>query len=259
MRRFLTGVALVATLLAGYAAPPTFTVEAPAWHKLAMSKSDEGVNIRKSPSTTAPKLVYDENKIDNYQIPLQFFAHWSSATKLGDGVYPLKLVELTPVVGEKNGWLELANVGPQMKENGWVSARYCDVVTPGSVFPGEYGTDNFMWLKSDDGNYAIYCTYDEMDGYGAFYVGREIDGMMVFPYRLFCDSFYMDDDKKCDLYISLKGNKFVYTSAQTSDGMSFDLYKLPEAVRNSIVKRAEKIDRPLVVYRWNGDYRTADF
>lgn len=240
------------------AAPKSFSVQAPKWTKLAVCET-EGVNIRKSPSTAAPRLVSKPDP-DEYWIPLRETSYWSAA-KVKSNETVITFEGRAPILSETDGWYELEGIGPSPEVNGWVSSKYCDVVEPRPVVPGQYNTSDFTWIKntanSDGGKYAIYCAYNEMDGFCVFYVGREMNGFLICPYAIACHSLY-DPKEECGIKKNEYAIEFNYGEKE-STGNGFDLSKVPAKAIDSIISAAEKMDNPVVIYRMNGVYCATDY
>ena len=254
MKRFFLIILLSLAVCLINAATLPFTVEPVKWTKLAKSNTD-GVNIRKAPSTTAPRYVYQPN---NEPTDEEGKSYWSAAKLIGNE-YAVHFEGKAPVVSEVDGWYELKGIGPD-GSNGWVSAKYCDVVNlkdvAQKVVPGEYNTPDFVWIKllSDESYYAVYSEYYEMDGYCAFYVGREIDGFVVCPYVLFCYS-QSSADNVCDLIDETGyGCRLSYGDNQNMGRFGFDIRKFPKEVFVKIIDAAKPMNDPVVIYRSDGSY-----
>ncbi|MCH5347121.1 MAG: hypothetical protein J1E63_08420 [Muribaculaceae bacterium] len=244
----------MATAVSCLATDLPFTVKAPTWTKVAIAKDPEGLNIRKSPSTSAPRLLVDELKITAYDVPLFFYGFWSSNAPKGT-VYALKFTGPDPVVSESNGWLEIENIGPNMEENGWVSARYCNIVTPTPVTKDNKPSgDNFLWLSDkgiatgDDGEYALQGYYNEMDDEIVFNLGRLAAGKVVCPFSLYC-SVLVDDSRKPGLVKD--GDIYQITinpKLMNDDGYDISLTRFPVDLINAIIKAATESRIPQVIY-----------
>lgn len=250
MKRFFLIILLSLAVCHINAASLPFTVEPVKWSKLAKNNTD-GVNIRKAPSATAPRYVYQPN---NEPTDEAGKSYWSAA-KLRGNEYAVHFSGQAPVLSEVDGWYELKGIGPN-GSNGWVSAKYCDVVNlkdvAQKVVPGQYNTPDFVWLKFTDGShYAICLDYNEMDGFCAFYVGREKDGFVVCPYVLFCNSLA---DNTCDLIDEEYGCRLLYGYDQIMGWSGFDIRKFPKEVFVKIISAAEPLDNPVVIYRDDGSY-----
>lgn len=244
----------VATAASCFAADLPFTVKAPTWTKVATAKDPEGLNIRKTPSTSAPRLLVDESKIESYATPMFFYGFWSSNTPRG-AVYALKFTGPDPVVSESNGWLEIENIGPKMEENGWVSALHCTLFTPTPITKANKPSgDNFLWLSDkgittgDDGQYALQGYYNEMDEDIVFNIGRLAGGKVVCPFSLYC-SVFVDDSRKPglvkdgDIY-----QLFINPKLMNDDGYDISLTRFPVDLINAIIKAATKSTIPQVIY-----------
>ena len=109
MKTALIAVAAAITALSCQAITFPFSVTAPTWDKVAECTAEGGVNVRKLPSTSAPKMVYNESKIEDYDTPVIYYAYWG--TKTGGPVQAITFSDFAPVVSEKPGWIELYKVG----------------------------------------------------------------------------------------------------------------------------------------------------
>ena len=225
------------------AAPPTFNVSAPKWTKLAECTTDGGINIRKTPSTTAPRMVYDEAKITDYDVPLAYYGYWSTG-KTGGTIQPVTFAGVGEVVGEQPGWLEINKLGPKEESNGWVSAKYCRTFAPTPItFPSKPFVDNLVWLTAPgntaDGVYAIFCTIDEMNSTAEFYFGRLVNGLIVCPYRLECMDITMNPDQKVGIVRETNYYAFNYNDKVIDENYQVVMSKLPGDVLLDIIEKAQ--------------------
>lgn len=174
---------------ASAAVPSTFEVEAPAWNSLATSTTDGGINIRKSPSAMAPRMIYDESRIEDYDVPLKYYGYWSADRPRGTR-HAVTFEGPDPVLEERDGWLKIQGIGPK-GDNGWVSAKFCKVKKVAPIDPRSLPENSPMVMltdSSDPANQYGLCVYaDEMNGMIDFYVGKLVNGMLVCPYTLRCD------------------------------------------------------------------------
>lgn len=257
MKQLFSFLVSIATLLSVNAAPKSFTVQAPNWSKVAVCDTEGGINIRKSPSTSAPRYV---SRCDDPEEYWNITNLWSS-TPIKKNEQIITFNGTAPIVSEHNGWYELYGIGPQ-GENGWVSAKFCEVEQPRALKPGQNNTIDFVWLSSsaEGGNYAIYCKYEEMDGFSTFYIGRESNGILVCPY-IYCSNANYDPNTTPGAKIIHRNDNgeewtistFTYGEKETTR-MGFDLSKFSTKALESIVECAEKLDEPVYVYRMNGEY-----
>lgn len=254
LRKFTTcliscGIMLTGIALSAVAAPPTFTVQAPKWSKLAVATT-EGVNIRKTPSTTAPKLVYDESKIEEYDIPLSYYAYWSTAPVKGS-VIAIPFEGPAPIVGELNGWYRIQNLGPNEASDGWVSAKFVKTATPVPMtLAGKLPSANFVWLNAPgntaDGVYGIYITLDEMNGVADFYFGRQSNGVVVCPYTLHCDDISMAENQKCAIINNGSHYTFQYNPSVLTEDYQIDMSKIGGDVLLQIIENATPAPEKIV-------------
>lgn len=262
MRFIFLAVTTVISVLGATAATLPFSVKAPVWTKVAECTAQGGVNIRKAPSVTAPKMVYNEAKVDYYDVPVIYYGYWGSRT--GGSIVPVLFDGISPVVSEQSGWVELLNWGPKRESNGWVSAKYCKVseITPISTSGDNVRNLNFLLLDTEgsiDGKYGIYLRYDEMEGVAEFYVGRIADGKLICPYCFSCNYNYMTEFDESDTAAFEKGDygyTFSSTKAVTTatlneyNSMEYnvDLHKFTPEMLNLILKEATLLEAPATVY-----------
>lgn len=262
-------MATVLTALGSQAVTLPFnTPAAPSWTKAAQCITSVGVNIRKTPSTSAPKLVYNENSLMDFDVPLVYSAYWGSKT--GGAIQAVTFEGVAPVVSEQTGWIQLLNEGPKRKSNAWVSSKYCKVSEITPIKPaGNPRSFNFMIIDTPsnvEGTYGIYMNLQDMDGECVFLIGRLADGKMVCPYEYRCG--YVVDASDLGFttpftkneeggYMRFTPTKECMTMVMGEYGEyeAVDINKLPADMINLIVKLAKPIEgSPAIVYSYNGDY-----
>lgn len=269
MKRICITMATVLTALGSQAVTLPFnTPAAPSWTKAAQCITSGGVNIRKAPSTSAPKLVYNENSLMDFDVPLVYSAYWGSKT--GGAIQAVTFEGVAPVVSEQAGWIQLLNEGPKRKSNAWVSAKYCKVseITPIKV-QGNPRSCNFMIIDTPsnvEGTYGIYMNLQDMDGECVFLIGRLADGKMVCPYEYRCDYVVDASDLGFTTPFTKNEEGGYMRFTPTTDCMTMvmgeygeyeavDINKLPADMINQIVKLSKPIEgSPAIVYCCNGDY-----
>lgn len=271
MKTTLIAVAAAITALSCQAITFPFTVTAPTWNKVAECTTEGGVNVRKLPSTTAPKMVYNESKIEDYDTPVIYYAYWG--TKTGGPVQAITFSDFAPVVSEKPGWIELYKVGPKAESNGWVSSKFCKVSEITPIQPDSPNRHNFMFLNTPgvEGTYGIYFTYDEMNSLATFYIGRLENGKIVCPYSFDCE--YGENTYEDNAKPSLLKNEYgFYSLISTKQSMSdfrpsptsedsypvTDIRKFPSNFLNTAIKQAEPLKKPATVYMFDGGYCFAE-
>lgn len=254
MKKFLLSLTVgMLAAICSMAAPTTFTVDAPKWTKIVVSKNQEGVNVRKSPSTSAPKLVYNANSIDDYHCPLSYYSYWSSAPTRGT-VYANTFIGPAPVYSENDGWVEIKNIGPKGQENGWISKSVVNIISPIPLKYQSSPDDNLLrWIpggNESDGYYAIFFSYDEMEQTADFYIGRLENGLLVCPYALQCD-YYLYPDQP--FKITSNGSQFEinFNRSVMLDEYTPSIAKFTDAMIKEIISKAVKIN-PVAFYNYNG-------
>lgn len=272
MKTTLIAVAAAIAAIGCQAATLPFNVTAPSWNKVAQCTTQGGVNIRKAPSTTAPKMVYNENSIEDYECPVIYNGYWS--TKSGGAVQPITFEGVAPVVSEQPGWVELLNQGPKGESNGWVSAKYCKVSDVTPIRPSGNPKNGFFRIidsKGADGTYAIYLYCDEMNGTSNFFLGRLADGKLVCPYSFDCD-YAMDNNSNAAPTIKKTEYGYIFTATKQcmsevktdpNDEYGYletNINMLPDNMIDFIVKQAKPLSpqNPAVIYLYNGYYRLVD-
>ncbi len=243
MKKSIVSLALLlAGVLSSVAITFPFSVNAPDFKGIAVCTANDGVNIRKSPSATAPRLIYDESKIEEYDVPAAFYGFWSTAP-LKKFQSAIKFYGPNLIVKEQNGWLEAWKVGPKNEQNGWVSAKYCKMVPLKPLTPDTY-SDNarFIWLNGvngDQGLYALIMDYNEMDTYASFYVGRVANGVVCCPYSLYEVNCQFEDSANSKCRIEKTGYNYTlyFNANQTSDGFwELQLNLIPVDVLQEIIQ-----------------------
>lgn len=265
MRIAFLALTAIVTALGCSATTLPFNVKAPAWTKIAVCETEGGVNIRQRPSATAPKLVYNEAKIEDYDTPVIYYCYWG--TKTGGSIYSSTFTGFAPIVSEQPGWLELLDEGPRKESNGWVSSKYCKVVEPTLISATEKTLyPSLMFLNTDssmEGKYAIYLETDDMNGWATFYIGRLVDGKLVCPYSFQCD--YVDDFSNTTDPTAFKKEDGSYRFFLTKCGTSPvtrewgeedhpDLSKFTPQMIDFVIQQAKPLETPAVIYLYNGGY-----
>lgn len=247
MKKIFVIAAMATALAATAAVPRDFTVSAPKFNKVVSSTAEDGVNIRKAPSTTAPKAVYNEAKIEDYEAPVQTYTYWSTG-KTGGSIYADKFQGPAPLVSESDGWYEVYGIGPANDafHNGWVSAKFCtasDIVPITSQTVADYATE----LRPLGNGLMIYYVADPMNGECKFYVGRLAGGQLVCPYLLYAEGIEETSGKT-----TIKKNEYesliirCNPAEKDSDGPLLE--KLTDSTLQQILEMASKTDRPLTVF-----------
>lgn len=235
---FLTALASIFSL-SMFAAPPVFSVKAPTWTQVAVPQTD-GLNIRKYPSTSAPKLMYDEMSLEDYDTPVIYFAKWvSKPTKY---MVTIPFDAPMPIISEKNGWYEVWHCGPSFKENGWINAKYAKAQHIQRLSSSNLPTERFAWIdRGDDGIYMIDLQYNDMEGSAVFRIGRLIDGVVISPYMLDCPTTAYEENGKPQLRKNNDYFEFVYNKACSSPDYEYDpmASKLSQELLEEIIKYAE--------------------
>lgn len=247
MKKIFVIAAMATALAATAAVPRDFTVSAPKFNKVVRSIAEDGVNIRKAPSTTAPKAVYNESKIEDYEAPVQTYTYWSTG-KTGGSIYADKFQGPAPLVSESDGWFEVYGIGPANDafHNGWVSAKFCtasDVVPITSQTVADYATE----LRSLGNGLMIYYVADPMNGECSFYVGRLAGGQLVCPYLLYAVAIE-ETSGKTTFRKNEYGAQIIYCNPSEKDIEGPLLEKLTDSTLQLILQQAEKTDRPITVF-----------
>lgn len=252
MRKIFSIIVAISSLMAT-SVVQAFTVEAPKWDKLAITTTED-VNIRKEPTASSPRLLVDWEKVDNYQIPINYFAYWSSSAPQGS-VNPISFTGPVPVVSEKDGWIEVLNAGPKCETNGWVNAKFCKIVRPNPItLENTEQFNNFSLIPSGpDEVYALYALCDaEMDNNATFYLGRLINGVIVAPYSLYCSSAYMDDAHSPGIFKDGDSFSFFFNSSMATDE-TLDLHKMPTDIFAQLLDYVTKSAHEAVIYLSEGE------
>lgn len=237
MIRHLLFVAAGVTAMAAAAAEFPFEVVAPKFSKIAYTKAMGGINIRQFPSATAPRMLYDEAKIEDFETPLSVCGYWSTERPAGT-VKAGTFSGPEAVVSEKDGWLEISGIGAN-GVNGWVSAKYCEIEP---IKPLE-AEGELLVMDIDGAQYGIYMGYSEMDDYAECYVGRMVDGILVCPYSLIIDIIERPDVNGSALYQSENGAYILSVGPDCRGEIGEPLFlTLGSDTLDSIIEQAGKLD-----------------
>lgn len=263
MKKTILALAVALSSLGCAAVTFPFNVTAPTWNEVAECTTEGGVNIRKAPSTTAPKLVYNEAKIEDFETPLKYLAYWGSRT--GGNIHAVTFNGIAPVVSIKDGWIELLKEGPKNESNAWVSSKYCKVteITPirASSNPA---SPQVLFFNIEENVYAIYLETDEMNGEATFYIGKVADGKIVCPYAYTCE--YYDCVSNESDSPSISKNQFgSYCYYATKKGQTEiigeygeyytpNISKLPAETLDFVIKQAKPLDSTTIIYLYDGKY-----
>lgn len=238
-KKFSVAMMAVLSATATNAAQLPFDVEAPSWTMLAECTTEGGVNIRQQPSTTAARLVYDENNMDMEDWSADG-AFWSKATPTGT-IHPFTFDYSAPIIMEKNGWLQLYGIGPN-GTSGWVSAKYCKK-TPIKPFTG---SDYDRFIEHNGQKYVITIEFNEMTREVKFYVGKMAKGFIVYPYSYTPKNGY-DYSKNGKTYLENDCLYFPNNSEGYMPPMP-DPKKLSDNSINYLIRKATPMSRPWIQY-----------
>lgn len=253
MKTILIVAAVVLSFSALAAVPEKFEVTAPRFTEVVKCEAETGVNIRKTPSATAPRAVYNEAKIEDYDVPVQYYTYWSSG-KTGGSIIADKFTRIAPLVSETKGWYEIYGRGPVMNEtfqNGWVSAQYC---TKSEIRPITISVinENAQNLRSVGNDMVIYYVADMMNDEYSFYIGKLTEGQLVCPYLFSISGIEETSGETC-----FKANEYgvmlMYCNSSEKDFEGPVLEKLSDATIRQILNHAVKAPASLTVF-FDGSY-----
>ncbi len=227
-----------------------FEVEAPNWKKVATTSSDKGINIRKTPSASAPRPLVDEMKITNYQVPVKYFADWSTAAPKGN-VYAMMFEpgQYAPILKEQTGWYQLKGIGAK-GDPGWVSAQYCKTYDLQPLTKEDLTSLNFKVYSNNSGVYVLSIEYDEMDGGAALSIGKLVNGILVTPYLV-----NMDVNVGTDWKVMKGADGFVLQVAKKDcdEYGAPDMSKIPMSVLEDVISKKQKLNYPGYLCKANGE------
>lgn len=257
MRRPTTLLAALALFIGASAAvPTTFDVQPPVWNKLATATVEEGINIRKTPSATAPRMIYDESKIEDFQTPLTWLGYWSTG-RVGGNLHPVTFNGPQPVLQEENGWLKIKGIGPK-ETDAWVSAKYCTVDQPTPLTPANIASDAPVRIIGDtsdpDNLYAIYLMTNEMDGDVSFFVGKISNGMLICPYKFYCMNYTWDESRPTAITEDNGSYTFNCNPSDMEDYTPI-LSRFPASIFQKVLSMATPASADTVVLLINGSYQ----
>lgn len=243
--RIMAGILAMTAMTAGAVSIP-FEASAPQWDMIAYSTADGGINIRKSPSASAPRLMIDETKLPDLETPYHEYAFWSSAKPSGT-TYPITFTGPAPLVSRNGDWLELSGIGAKGSP-AFVSAKYCNVEKVSPITPASTADmkDILMLFDNGDSCFGIYLYPNEMDGDLNLYVGKLINGVLVCPYNLYA---IMDSGKSKTSLEKRNGEYFLNLSDAACDEFGTpSLVKLGEEIQKQMIDAATKAEQDKYVY-----------
>lgn len=256
MKKLILASAVAITFSASAQVDNNAPVPAPKYSKIVICNAQDGVNIRKSPSTTAPRLVYDENKIQDFETPLNYSSYWSSG-RIGGTVYAITFNSNAPLVSTADGWYEIAEVGPatpsETFSNGWVSAKYCSLSDIEPITPKVMEENTCSLRTFDNGNWTVYFSYNAMEGIYDISIGKIVDGQLVCPYNM-----YAATEEPIDGPSTIKkgsdGQYVIYPNkSEIDEEQGLVLAKAKESFLMELMKCVEKTPSAAVIY-YDGSY-----
>ncbi len=226
-----------------------FEVELPSWTAVASTVSGKSINIRKSPSSSAPRPLVNQSEIDNFQVPLKYYARWSTAVPKGDiTVLMFEPDQYAPVLKEQNGWYELAGIGAR-SDNGWVSAQYCKKYNLEPITETDLKNSGYIIFSNESGIYPVSVYYDEMDNYVELNIGKLVDGTVVIPYSLIMDVTTGNDTK----IIKNNVGYIIQVSRNICDALGIsDVSKLPRDIITEAISAKKPLESPSYICKING-------
>lgn len=256
MKRILSLSILALSMTCVAQVPADFNVAPPKYTKMVRCNADDGVNVRKFPSATAPRALYDENKIEYFDFPVAVYSFWSTG-KTGGSIHAAKFTGVKPMISESNGWYEVPEVGPVGKDgmitSGWVSGQYCTAFDIIPITPSLISAKNLSLQSADDGKLMVYYSSDDMNSEYSFYVGKLVNGQLVCPYMWQCGSIEETTGPSC-VRKNEYGSFSIYCNANEKDEWgNLDLRKIKGTLIKDVLAKAEKLENPVTVY-YNGEW-----
>ncbi len=260
MKHLLTTLAGLAMtfMVSNAGVPTTFELKKldESWNKVAVSTNDMGINIRQKPSVTAPKLVYNEAKIEDFHTPLSVYAYWSSRPARGS-IVAVPFTGPGIVAGERSGFYEIYGAGKD--GSGWVSAKLCRTYPLLPIDARWIGGCQFLRAMGPDwADLVIYCEFNEMDGDVMFYVGKISGKIIDFPYSLYVENVETGSSRPTSLTKAGDGYKLTVSKAQMAE-YDPDIRKFGTDVIADILDAATKSDYSRILYRYNDTYGVETF
>ena len=196
-----------------------FRAKAPSFDKVVRVTSN-GVNIRKQPSTQAPRLfrLYDLTEECLDCPPEVTWANKISPNK-GEAATAYQ-EEVYPLLGESGDWYEIyidVYAGTPLNTSAYINKKFCKIEATKPLALSAPECLTFAMVKS--GKYAglcVMCTIDEMEGNCLLQLGKYSEGMLLFPYSITVEQ---SNDNK----IRLVNNDYSYLSVDESMFKSSDL------------------------------------
>lgn len=250
MKKFLTavfigGIALAATAEVTF----PFEVTTPTWTKIAQGTSEKGANIRKSPSATAPRLMYNEYQIamDCPAIPQ---SQWSTRPVKGNWLAAtFGSYDTAPVLSEKDGWVQLDLSCPHLGP-GWVSTKYC-IVTDIKPITRQNAGVCVKFLDGDKSDYFIDVEMNDMESEITYTIGKLVNGLMISHYML-CTTWHSSEynNGKVGIYQDENGMPGTYWYTEPDANYNYvylHASELTPEMISAILKYAEPMENGNIV------------
>lgn len=251
-----------------------FEVPVPEWTKVAICTSEDGVNIRKSPSTAAPRLLYNSKEFDDIYSKYhddedlrREIGFWGN--KAGGNIAPFRwgnfcIHNAFPIISDSNGWLKLAGVGLHGGE-GWVHSKYCKIlpiIPVDKTYGGFSLIGNGPYVMRDVEEYGFTDEYPTTPGgftsYYAVQFGKIVNNMVIYAYE-FVMYPVEKDASETKIVKEEDGNYALYIENRYLDENSMiDWENLPSLLRNEITDKVMKMPKATVILRTDDSYTKLD-
>lgn len=199
----------------------------------------DGVNLRKSPSITAPKLMGEETDLDDYE---EVF--WSNQRKGGKSITFMKDTPLI-VLCETEEWYGVPHMDRFSNHIVYVSKKFAKEIQPQPVTPEFLQSQNeFVVTK---GRYRGYLAVGVPDGDVRYSFGRIVNGMAVCNHTVTCSISVGDDALKRIEFEGFDGTSFPSINFGSDVCRDFEAGILPDFTKltdneiNTIIKKTKTL------------------
>lgn len=200
----------------------------------------DGVNLRKSPSITAPKLMGEEDDMGEYND-----VFWSNQRKGGESITFMKDNPLM-VLYETEDWYGVPYMNRYQHHIVYVSKKFAKEIQPQPVTPEFLQSQNeFVVTKGRYHGYFAVNVTDEGDLQYCF--GRIVNGMAVCNHTVACGIEVGDNALKRIKFEGFDGTSFPSIKFGSDVCRAFDAVTIPDFTKltdnemNTIIKKTKTL------------------
>lgn len=200
----------------------------------------DGVNLRKSPSITAPKLMGEEDDMGEYND-----VFWSNQYKGGESITFMKDYPLI-VLRETEDWYGVPYMNRYQHHIVYVSKKFANEIQPQPVTPEFMQSQNKLVVTK--GRYRGYFAVDVADeGDIQYCFGRIVNGMAVCNHTVTCGIEVGDNALKRIKFEGFDGTSFPSIKFGSDVCRAFDAVTIPDFTKltdnemNTIIKKTKTL------------------